>query len=638
MQKILFTTFLYLLTIGNADAQTYQPDLVNKKALDIYFKALDNLNFGYTKEALPMLEKAIAIDNRFADAYLSLAGAYGELKNYDKSVYFYEKGRAIDTAYFKYYYLPYSINLAGLGKFSAALSAVNQFLQIPNLNEKSLKSAEYRRNCYTFALNYEQQNLIPDYVFAPINLGDSVNSPQSEYYPSFTIDDSTLVFTRRAEGIRENFILSKKNNEGFSKATLINGQLNIEPSKGGINISQDGEWLIFAGNFPGKGYGDFDLYISYNTPQGWSVPVNLGNNINTDYWESSPSISADKNTLYFSSNRSGGFGGKDLYVSYRSAAGKWSVPQNMGPAINSKGDDLAPFIHADNHTLYYTSNGLPGYGGSDIYILRKDSSNTWGLPENAGYPINTIENEGSLFVASDAVTAYYASDRSDSRGGLDLYKFTLRKNIQPAKTLYVQGYVKDVLTLKNIPCSVELINNSTQQTETKIQTDETGFYFITLPVGKDYTFTVNRKGYLFYSDLYELSKKQPDSTYIKDIALQPIQLNVTGILKNIQFDINSATLQNISLIELNKLLQLLHDNMLVKIEISGHTDNTGTASTNLQLSAKRAKAVADYLFANGIDTSRITYKGYGSTKPIAENTTEEGRALNRRTAFTVTGL
>lgn len=638
MQKILFTTFFYLLAIGNASAQIYQPDLVNKKALDIYFKALDNLNFGYTKEALPMLEKAIAIDNRFADAYLSLAGAYGELKNYDKSVYFYEKGRGIDTAYFKYYNLPYSINLAGLGKFSTALAAVNQFLQIPNLNEKSLKSAEYRRNCYSFALNYEQQNHTPDYVFAPINLGDSVNSPQSEYYPSFTIDDSTLVFTRRAEGIRENFILSKKNNEGFSKATLINGQLNIEPSKGGINISQDGEWLIFAGNFPGKGYGDFDLYISYNTPQGWSVPVNLGSNINTDYWESSPSLSADKNTLYFSSNRPGGFGGKDLYVSFRSAAGKWSVPQNMGPAINSKGDDLAPFIHADNHTLYYTSNGLPGYGGSDIYILRKNSSNTWGLPENAGYPINTIENEGSLFVASDAITAYYASDRSDSHGGLDLYKFTLRKNIRPAKTLYVQGYVKDAVTLKNIPCSVELINNSTQQTETKIQTDETGFYFITLPVGKDYTFTVNRKGYLFYNDIYELSKKQPDSTYIKDIPLQPIQLNVTGILKNIQFDINSATLQNISLIELNKLLQLLHDNMQVTIEISGHTDNTGTESNNLQLSSKRAKAVADYLIANGIDANRITYKGYGSAKPIAENTTEDGRALNRRTAFTVTGL
>jgi outer membrane protein OmpA-like peptidoglycan-associated protein len=638
MQKILFTTLLYLLAITIGTAQTYQPDLVNKKALDIYFKALDNLNFGNTKEALPMLEKAIAIDNRFADAYLSMAGAYGELKDYAKSVYFYEKGRAIDTAYFKYYHLPYSINLAGLGKFSAALSAVNQFLQIPNLNEKSLKSGEYRRNCYNFALNYEHQNHITDYVFAPINLGDSVNSPQSEYYPSFTIDDSTLVFTRRAEGIRENFILSKKNGQGFSKATLINGQLNTEPSKGGINISQDGEWLIFAGNFPGKGYGDFDLYISYNTPQGWSVPVNLGNNINSDYWESSPSLSADKNTLYFSSNRPGGLGGKDLYISYRSAAGKWDIPQNMGPAINSKGDDLAPFIHADNHTLYYTSNGLPGYGGSDIYILRKDSSNTWGLPENAGYPINTIENEGSLFVASDAVTAYYASDRSDSRGGLDLYKFTLRKNIQPAKTLYVQGYVKDALSLKNIPCSVELINNSTQQSETKIQTDETGFYFITLAVGKDYTFTVNRKGYLFYSDLYELSKKQPDSTYIKDIALQPIQLNATGILKNIQFDINSANLQNISLIELNKLLQLLHDNMLVKIEISGHTDNTGTANTNLQLSAKRAKAVAEYLIANGIDANRISYKGYGSTKPIAENTTEEGRALNRRTAFTVTGL
>jgi outer membrane protein OmpA-like peptidoglycan-associated protein len=325
-------------------------------------------------------------------------------------------------------------------------------------------------------------------------------------------------------------------------------------------------------------------------------------------------------------------------VSYRSANGKWSGAQNMGPLINTKGDEQAPFIHADNNTLYFTSNGLPGYGGSDIYVVRKNAKGNWGTPENLGYPINTIDNEGSLFVAADGANAYYASDRADSRGGLDLYKFQLREDVRPARTLYVEGNVYDAATKKMLPSSVELIDNATQKAVTAVQTDETGFYFITLPVGRDYTFTVNRKGYLFYSDLYELSTKQPDSTYEKDIALQPIAVNASETLKNIQFELNSSKLQDVSLIELNKLLQLMNDNPSIKVQINGHTDNSGTDAHNLELSRDRAKAVSDYLISKGIDAKRLTSKGFGSTKPVADNATEAGRALNMRTEFVITGL
>ncbi|HXL55523.1 MAG TPA: OmpA family protein, partial [Chitinophagaceae bacterium] len=592
----LISTFLF--------AQSDIAATTNKKAAEAYEKAMLQLRDGLIKDAIPLLGKAIEYEPKFIDAYLSLAGVYGELKNYQKSVELYEKARSFDTAYFKYYYLPYSVNLAGVGRFNDALNAVNSFLAIPNLNDKSIKSAEYRKHCYQFAIDYAANHPNTNYVFAPVNLGDSINSPQSEYYPSFTIDDSTLVFTRRGEGIRENFMMSNLLPNSYSNAVIINGQLNEEPSKGAINISQDGEWLIFAGNFAGKGFGDFDLYMSYNTPKGWSEPINLGASLNTDFWESSPSLSPDKNALYFSSNRPGGYGGKDLYVSYRTPNGKWSAAINMGEKINTKGDELAPFIHADNNTLYFTSNGLDGYGGTDIYVTRKDTAGNWGTPENLGYPINTIENEGSLFVASDGITAYYASDRADTRGGLDLYKFQLRNDIRPAKTLYVQGNVFDASTKKNIPCAVELIDNATQKTITKVQTDETGFYFITLPVGKDYTFTVNRKGYLFYSDVFELSKKEADSIYVKDISLQPIAVNASAVLKNIQFELNSSQLQSISLIELNKLLQLMTDNPNIKVQISGHTDNTGSDVHNMQLSLDRAKAVADYLISKGIDAKR----------------------------------
>jgi len=635
MKKYLF--ILFCCVVVSSEAQTYNPDHISAKAMAVYDKAIQQLSDGMIKDALPLLLRAVALDSNYLDAYLSLAGAYGELKNYAKSVEWYEKVKNKDSVYFKVYHLPYSINLAGLGKFEEALNAVNIFLSIPNISERGLKSASYRKRCFEFAVDYRSKHPVSDYAFAPVNMGDSVNSEKSEYYPSVTFDDSLLVFTKRGEGFREDFMQSTLRNGVFSKATLINGDINNEPSKGAITVSSDGDWLIFAGNFH-RGYGDFDLYISYATPQGWSEPENLGPNINSGYWDSSPSLSPDNRVLYFSSNRPGGMGGKDLYMSNRLTNGKWGPAINMGPSINSIGDETAPYMHADNQTFYYTSDGLPGYGGTDLFICRKDMNGNFSKPENLGYPINTIENEGSICVSSNGLTAYYASDRADSRGGLDLYTFTLREDIRPFKTLFVKGKVFDAKTNKGLPCAVELIDNSNNKALMRIQTDELGKYYIPLPSGKDYTFTVNRKGYLFYSELYELSKKQSDSTYQKDIALQPVELNVITAFKNIQFQTNSYQLLPVSLIELDKLLQVLNDNPALKIQIDGHTDNIGKESDNLILSSNRAKSVVDYLVSKGIDSKRLSYKGYGSSKPVADNVSEEGRTKNRRTEFEVTGL
>ncbi len=608
-----------------------------QKAQEAYDAGMLQLRDGLTRDAVPLLGKAIEYNPQFVDAYLSLAGVYGELKQYDKAVLYYEKARNIDTAEFAYLQLPYSIDLAALGRWQDALSAVNRFLALPKLSDKSIKSGQYRKSCYQFAIDYAQSHPADDYVFAPKNLGDSINSKEAEYYPSFTIDDSLFVFTRREGGNREDFIESSKTNNGYSQSKLIPGDINIEPYKGAINISGDGEWLLFAGDFGRKGFGNYDLYLSYNTPKGWSEPFNLGNNINTEFWESSPSISPDKNALYFSSNRPGGYGGKDLYVSYRQKNGKWGPAQNMGAEVNTAGDELAPFIHADNQTLYYTSDGLPGYGGSDMYMLRKKGNN-WGKPENLGYPVNTIDNEGSLFIASDGLTAYYASDRADTHGDLDLYQFSLQPAVRPLRTLYIKGYVTDAKTGKGLPCSVELASDSSHQIITKIQTDETGFYFITLPVGSNYTFTVNRKDYLLYSDVFALNKKLPDSTYQKDIALQPIKLNALVTLKNIQFATNSFQLEPVSFIELDKVIQLLNDNPTIHLQINGHTDDTGTPAANLALSANRAKAVAEYIISKGIAAQRLTSKGFGQTQPVADNSTEDGKAKNRRTEFVITGI
>ena len=630
--------FLGMMGLQTLSAQVYQPDQVAAKAVTLYEEAINWLQDQQMTKGIALLKNSVQIDSNFVDAYLSLGGVYGQLKKYDSSVYWYQKAQQKDTGYFKIYQLPLSINLAGNGNFSAALDAVNQFLNLPGLNEKSRKSGEYRKRCYEFALQYAAAYTGSEQSFLPVNLGDSVNTSRSEYYPTVTVTDTLLVFTRRDDHAREDFIESTIRPDGYGKWKTIPGSLNEEPKKGAISVSQDAEWLLYAAQLPDQAYRSFDIYLSLSTPQGWSDPLNMGPAINTEFWETAPSLSPDKNVLYFCSNRPGGYGGSDLYVSYRLPNGKWSQAENMGPGVNTAGDEMAPFIHADNQTLYFTSSGWPGYGGSDLFVLKKNTEGKWSAPINLGYPINTIENEGSMAVAADGSTAYYASDRADSRGGLDIYKFSLRKELQPHKTLYLKGQVKDKITGKLLPCLVELIENSQQKSLLKVQTDETGNYFITLPTGNDYTLTVNRKGYLFYSELFQLSNTVADSVYKKDVLLQPIQLNATLTFSNIQFTTNSFNLPESGKIELNKLITLLNENPGIRVEIGGHTDNIGLPENNRVLSENRAKAIVQYLQENKIAANRLSWKGYGSSQPIANNSTESGRALNRRTTFTIIGL
>jgi outer membrane protein OmpA-like peptidoglycan-associated protein/tetratricopeptide (TPR) repeat protein len=636
MKNICIILLPLMIVCSGTYAQGYDPDKVPKKAQALYQQAYEKARDENYPAAIQLLQQAVKVDPRFADAYLSIAGMYSEMKQYQEAIENYEKARAIDPEYFKDYNLPYSINLAGKGQFEKALAAIDEFLSIPNLNEPSRKAGEYRRKTYQFAVDYAKSRPLNDYRFEPTNLGDSINSVHSEYFPAITIDNDELVFTRRVNSINEDFYSARRENGVWRKATSLAGNINTNMNEGAQNISQDGQWLVFTGcNFPNS-YGSCDLYISYYTPNGWSEPENLGR-INTDAWESAPSLSPDKRDLYFASSRPGGYGGVDIYVSRRLPNGRWSEPENLGPEINTIGDEGCPFIHADNQTLYFTSNGHLGYGGDDLYMSKKQPDGKWGKAINLGYPINTIENEGSLVVAADGKTAYYASDRADSRGGLDIYTFELRDDVRPARTLWVKGKVYDVKTSKGLPSAVELTDLSTRQVMSKVQTDETGNYLITLPVGKDYAFTVSRKGYLYFSENFPLSEKAPDSAYKIDIPLQPIEENATIVLKNIFFDVNKYELKPESTTELDNVYILMRDNPTLKIQINGHTDNVGKEEDNLTLSNNRAQAVVKYLVSKGIAANRLSYKGFGATQPVADNSTEEGRAQNRRTELKVVG-
>ncbi len=633
-RSLLFIVSSLLLQV--CFSQHYDPKKINKKAVQLYQQAIERAQDGNMASAAGLLLQCIQIDDKYVDAYLSLAGVYGQLKSRSSSVKYYEQAFALDSDYTAEYKLPYSINLAGIGEFEKAAEAINQLLaKNPPEGSATYKAAMFRKKTYEFAMNYATKNAKKEYVFAPKNMGGNINTAESEYFPSLTIDGNELVFTRRIRNFNEDFYYSKKTDSTWAVAKAMEGNVNTTQNEGAQNISQDGQWLVFTGCNRPDGFGGCDIYISYNTPEGWSEAINLGGKINSDQWESQPCLSPDKRDLYFASKRPGGYGGSDIYVSHLQPNGRWGEPENLGPDINTSADESGPFIHADNQTLYFASNGLPGYGGNDLFYTRKGPGGKWSLPVNLGYPINTIDDEGTIFITAHGETAYYASDRTDSKGGLDIYSFILRKDVRPYKTLWVKGQVYDKKTTKGLPSSVELIDLATNQPITKVQTDETGNYLLTIPVGKDYAFNVNRRGYLFYSDHFLMLNRSPDSTYEKNIPLQPIEKNASIILKNIFFEINKFEIKPVSETELDKLVQLLNENPGLKIEISGYTDNVGKPADNLLLSNNRAKAVVSYLIAHQISPQRLISKGYGEANPVADNNTEEGRALNRRTEMKV---
>lgn len=619
-----------------AYAQGYDPEKVNKKAVKFYGQAMERAQDGNYVSAAGLLLQAIETDAGYLDAYLSLAGVYGQLKNYGASVRYYELAFGMDSNYTIEYLLPYSINLAGLGEFEKALGAINElFAKKPPKNSTTFKAAEYRKKTYEFAIDLAKRNQDKGYAFTPVNMGPHINTGESEYFPSLTLDGRQLVFTRRLNNRNEDFFASRRDSATWLPARPVPGNVNTPQNEGAQNISQDGTWLVFTGCYRPAGFGGCDLFISYLEKEGWSEPVNMGSAINTDQWESQPCLSPDKRALYFASTRFGGYGGSDIYVSYLLPNGKWGDPENLGPGINTSGNEASPFIHADNQTLYFTSSGLQGYGNSDLFYARKGPGGDWSKPVNLGYPINTIDEEGSIFISADGKTAYYASDRADSRGGLDIYSFELREDVRPYKTLWVSGQVFDAKTRKGLPSAVELIDLSTRQVVARVHTDEIGNYMITLPLGKDYAFNVNRKGYLFYSDNFFMKDRDPDSTYEKNIPLHPIETNATIVLRNIFFDVNKFELRPESQVELDRLVQLLNENPTLKIEIGGHTDNVGKPADNLVLSNNRARAVVNYLLQRGIAAQRLSAKGYGETRPVADNRTEEGRAQNRRTEMKI---
>lgn len=630
--SILF--FIFLLHGDWLKAQGYDAKNISKKAKKNYELAMQKVDEGDYTAALNLLDLAIKINDNYLEALLSKAGILSELKRYSSSVAFYERAFAVDLDQSRDYLLVYSIALGGLGEFKKALHAVDRFLKLPGLSSSSIQAAEYRKKCFEFAVTLDQ--LYPERAIVKIeNGGDSINSAFSEYYPTMTIDGKQLIITRRTRGSADEDFFSSVLYEGkWRKAIPLSGKINTNYKEGAQQITPDGNWMVFSAKDYPEGLGSFDIYLSYQTENGWSERVHAGAVINSEYWESAPCLSPDKRQLYFASDRPGGFGGTDIYVSTRLANGRWSVPQNLGSAVNTSGDESCPFMHADNETLYFNSNGHQGYGGTDLFLSKKTSQG-FTVSQNLGYPLNTIDDEGSLFVTSDAFTGFFASDRADSKGGLDIYNIQMYNGIQPNASSWVEGRIYDSLTGNGISGLVEVIDLQSKVLISEVEADDKGHYLSILPSGKNYAFNVSKKGYLFFSGRFLMKEVVAQKKFIYNIPLQPLQEGTRIVLNNIQFESGKYELLPESFIELEKLLMILNENPGLKVQIVGHTDKVGNDDDNLILSTQRAKIVLDYFMSKGIAAERLSSKGLGAQHPVSDNQTEEGRALNRRTEIII---
>ncbi len=505
----------------------------------------------------------------------------------------------------------------------------------------------------------------------------NVSSKEDEFLPMISPDNELLFYTRRSDeknlgdihtNLKERFTVSERPNvkNQFNGGEKLQAPFNTEEySKyGGVSLSLDNKEMFICAcqeiDIYNQKYLNCDLYVTYfeRTGEGgndfsWTPLKNLGPNINTkDGWEAQPTLSADGNTLYFATYRSNSQA-TDIYYSTRQPDGTWSVAKPV-PMINTEGHDKAPFLHQDSETMYFVSQTSPSRPGAendgnfDMYYTRKDENGNWQTPKNLGYPINTKENEVGLIVSTDGHLAYFTSDREkNGEGGFDIYYFELYEEARPKKVAMIKGVVTDDEGEPIKDATVEISYKDTKENvEVKVNGDDGKFAaIIKVEDEQDVRVTVKKEGHSFDTKLIKKDEiaelKQTEKTFIEEeveMEIGEIEVGKSFTIDNILFATDSYALTADSKFILDQFITFLKENSSVKVTIEGHTDNVGDDNRNLTLSENRAKAVMDYLIANGIDKNRLKSIGYGEAKPKVSNSTPENRAKNRRTDFLITGM
>lgn len=610
----------------------------HQKARKTYLLAEAAFYKGEQKQAAEAVNKALEFDSNFIEAWLLKAEIYVQEKQLDEAASAYQKVLEIDAKYF----LP-TYNLLGeiylkQGKYLKAAQNFSAYLdQSPQSNRKALVQDLLKRALFADSLIKN-----PSATAIPFT-DDGINTAADEYINFIRLDGNRLLFTqKKSEGSGENPLRTR---ERFYQSDWLDGRwTNVVPflvegtqgDHGALTFTVDGRLLLFAGCGWEQGSGSCDLFQSRMRNGQWARPQSMGSSVNSEAWDSQPTITPDGKELYFASNRKGGFGGSDLYKSVKLSNGAWSKAINLGDTFNTSGNEMSPFIHPDGKTIYFSSDGYnETLGGSDIYFSRLDAGERWTHPLNVGFPINSLYDEVNLVIDASGQTAYVSSNRKEQDRDFDIFSFLLHHDVRPEAVAYLRGRVVDAESLAPLQAAFRLVQLDNGNEMYKDTTDRDGVFLVSLASGKSFGLHVEKYGYLLFSAHYMLDNLTFEPPKDVEIALHKIEKGTRMVLNNIFFETNAATLQPASEQELSVLLRFLKVNPQLSIEISGHTDSTGNELLNRKLSLQRAEVVKDFLVRGGIENEKIQVKGEGSALPVAPNTTQDGKAKNRRTEMKI---
>ncbi len=636
-----------------------------KEGDKLYFSDYKQFN-----EAKEFYLDAYGFNQRNAMLNFKIGACFFATKDSKDAIEFLEKAKMIDPKVTKDLNLLLAIAYQRDYKFDKAISTFTEYRR--GLSPDDLKLHEE-----SIVKHIKECNTGKELVAHPVRvfvdaLPSEINTRSVEYGPVVNADETVLFFTsRRAQNVggeidlsiddyyEDIYIATKDSNNQWVKAKNPGKPLNTKSHDAVAGISADGQQLyIYRGEEGG------DIYMSKMDGNEWTKPEKLNKNINSKEHESSAAFSYDYLTIYFVSNREGGYGKHDIYMSKRDEKGRWDEAKNLGAKVNTRYEEAAIFAHPDGKTFYFSSKGHNTMGGYDIFKVVYENDN-WSDPVNMGYPINTTGDDIFLSIDASGKHAYYASTQ-DPISRSDIYMITflgpekpladgvedqllayrnngVRDNsveaavvVEEVQLTILKGIITDEFTKDPLYATIELTDNKTNQIIATFESNKaTGRYLVSLPTGKDYGIAVKAEDCLFYSDHVNIEKSVGFQEVVKDIQLKRIAVGSKVVLNNVFFASGKSTLKKESKTELENLLKLMNDAPTLKLEISGHTDNTGSDAVNEKLSKSRAKAVVDYLVKNGISSDRLTYKGYGPSDPVADNKTKDGRQKNRRTEFKV---
>lgn len=616
----------------------------SKKAIKRFTQARKCFELGDLNGAEEALKKTVKADERFLEAYQMLAQICLDQDRLEEAICWYSPTLEIDPEGNPEGYRLLAGLVLRTGDYKRTLDLIEKYLNFPQRDVKRRSEGELLRKKCLFALE-AIEHPVP---FEPENLGPSVNSEHSEYWPSLSVDEKMLMFTvmlplsdpsgSGRTRLHEDFFYSTREAGTWTDRINAGAPLNTLDNEGAQSITADGAILWFTACNRRSGQGMCDLYYSTWQDGQWSVPVNPGSPINSPYSEKHPAVSADGRRIFFTSNRPGGSGSYDIWMSEKTGEG-WGRPVNLGDSLNSSGLEQSPFIHPDQQTLYFSSDGWPGMGQGDLYLSRYREGQGWSEPENLGYPINTHNDEIGLSVNALGNRAYFASDRGEG-SDTDLFSFEMPDAARPVPVSYMSGRVFDSRNLKGLKAVMQLIDLDTGETVMELESHAgEGDYLISLPTDRDYALNVSAQGYLFYSEhfafrgLHSLSEPQ-----LRDVPLDRVDVGSVVVLHNVFYATGSWELKPESRAELDKVRVFLSENPGIKVEIGGHTDNVGSPEDNLLLSEQRAQSVVNYLKELGVEEESINATGYGESQPVDTNESEEARARNRRTELKITRL